>query len=79
MMDWGKVPECVKFCGTGSLTTGSGDRLYIDKTTKNYRRWVYHKQHKKIPDLCVNIYGNKRLIERVETTAVAISSGETEI
>ncbi|XP_039255043.2 uncharacterized protein LOC120331929 [Styela clava] len=68
------VPSCVQFHGTGSLTTGSGDQLYIDKTTKNWRRWVYHKQHKKIPDLCVDNYGNRRLIEKIESTGIAISS-----
>lgn len=69
------MPKSVQFHGTGNLTTGSGDRLYIDKTTKNWRRWIYYKQKKKIPDLCVDLFGNKRLIETLERAGIALQSG----
>lgn len=67
-----KISGAVQFQGTGNLNTGcDGDALYLDKTTKNWRRWVYFKCKKQIPDLCTNVYGNKLFIESIERAAIA--------
>ncbi|CAK8685015.1 unnamed protein product [Clavelina lepadiformis] len=70
-----QIIDAVQFVGTGNLTTGSGDLLYLDKTTKAWRRWVYFKCKYGVPDLCTNLYENKSLIERIEKACLATSEG----
>ena len=70
-----RLTKAVQFVGSQTLSPGLCDSLLIDKTTREWRRWVYYKNKKKIPELCTNVFGNKLMIERIERASMAVAEG----
>jgi len=72
-----RLTKALQFVGSNTLTPGgcNEDELLVDKTTREWRRWVYYKSKKKIPNLSANLFGNKLLIERLERASIAMAEG----
>ena len=72
-----RLSKALQFVGSNTLTTGdcNEDALLVDKTTKEWRRWVYYKSKKKIPNLSTNVFGNKLFIEKLERASIAVAEG----
>ena len=74
-----RLSKAVQFVSANTLSSGVCDELLIDKSTRNWRRWIYYKSKKSIPDLCTNVFGNKILIEKIERACLAIREGHRNI
>ena len=70
-----RLTKALQFIGSNTLTPGGcdEDELLVDKTTKEWRRWVYYKSKKNIPQLSTNAFGNKLLIEKLERACMAMA------